>query len=149
MAFFPGAVLANLYRVMGDVREAMSLMATVTQGLVAASVLLGLFILTRLFQRQLALLRAIGAPARFVFSVIWSYSVALLAAGGILGVAFGFAASAILSQIVTERTDILVRASIGWPEMHLVAGFVSLSAILSFAPTLIVLAQPAVRSLRA
>lgn len=148
MAFFPGAVLANLYNVMGDVRQAMSLMATVTQVLVAASVLLGLFILTRLFQRQLALLRAIGAPARFVFAVIWSYSASLLLAGAVLGLAVGYGASAILSRIVTERTDILVRAAIGWPEIHLVAAFVSVTAILSFVPTLMVLAQPAVRSLR-
>ena len=148
MAFFPGAVLANLYSVMGDVRQAMSLMATVTQVLVAASVLLGLFILTRLFQRQLALLRAIGAPNRFVFAVIWSYSAVLLVAGAALGLVFGYAASAILSSVVTARTDILVRAAIGWQEVHLVAGFVSLSALLSVVPTLLVLAQPAVRGLR-
>ena len=123
-------------------------MAGVTQGLVAASVLLGLFILTRLFQRQLALLRAIGAPARFVFAVIWSYSVTLLLAGAALGVLAGFAASAALSQVVTNRTDILVQATLGWSEIHLVAGFVSLSALLSVVPTWLVLRQPVVRALR-
>lgn len=63
MAFFPGTVLAELYRVMGDVRQAMSLMTVVTRVLVAASVLLGLFILSRLFQRQTAMLRALGHRA--------------------------------------------------------------------------------------
>jgi len=63
MAFFPGAVLARLHGLMGDVREAMSLISIVSQILVAASVMTGLMILTRLFSRQLAVLTAIGAPA--------------------------------------------------------------------------------------
>ena len=148
MAFFPGAVLAELYRVMGDVRQAMSLMALVTQGLVAASVLLGLFILSRLFSRQLALLRAVGAPGRFVVAVVWSYAAVLLAAGALFGLLFGWGAAAVLSRVVTARTDILVRASIGWSEMHLVAGFVSLAAILALLPAWSVLRQPVLKGLR-
>ena len=89
MAFFPGAVLAQLYRVMGDVRQAMSLMALVSQVLVAMSVLVGLLILIRLFRRQLALLRALGAPARFIFAVVWSYAVFLLGVGAGLGLLVG------------------------------------------------------------
>jgi putative ABC transport system permease protein len=64
MAFFPGTVLASLYQVMGDIRQAMSVMALVTQILVATSVLLGLFILSRLFRRQIALLRALPLRLR-------------------------------------------------------------------------------------
>lgn len=149
MAFFPGTVLSDLYRVMGDVRQAMSLMTLVTQVLVAASVLLGLFILSRLFQRQLALLRAVGAPGRFVLSVVWSYAAALLVAGAALGVLFGYGAAAILSRIVTEQTDILVRATIGWGELHLVAGFVTATLLLSLLPAWSVLRQPVLKGLRA
>jgi putative ABC transport system permease protein len=148
MAFFPGAVLANLYRVMGDVRQAMSLMALVTQGLVGASVLLGLFILTRLFRRQVSLLRALGAPARFIFAVVWSYGASLLAAGTALGLGFGYLAAAILSRVVTARTDILVEASVGWTEAHLVVGFLSVASLLSILPAVVVLKQPVVAGLR-
>ncbi|QQA43053.1 ABC transporter permease [Pelagovum pacificum] len=148
MAFFPGAVLANLYRIMGDVRQAMSLMTLVTQVLVAASVLLGLFILSRLFQRQLALLRAIGAPARFVMAVVWSYAAGLLATGSILGLGTGYLAAAILGRVVTARTDILVTASIGWSEVHLVAGFLSATAVLSLVPAWSVLRAPVMRAIR-
>ena len=148
MAFFPGAVLANLYRVMGDIREAMSLMALVTQVLVAASVLLGLFILTRLFQRQVALLRALGAPARFVFAVIWCYAAALVAAGAALGLAFGFLAAGVLSQIVTARTDIAVSVSLSWTEVHLVVAFLSVTTLLSLFPASLVLRSSIVDSLR-
>ncbi len=82
MATFPGTVLAQLHGLLRDVREAMSLLALVTQGLVALAVLAGLALLVRLFARGLALLRALGAPRRFVLAVVWGYAAALLAAGG-------------------------------------------------------------------
>ncbi|MEM1388170.1 MAG: FtsX-like permease family protein, partial [Pseudomonadota bacterium] len=148
MAFFPGAVLANLYRIMGDIRQAMSLMSIVTQILVAISVLLGLFILARLFQRQVAMLRALGAPRRFIAGVIWSYGTALLALGTVLGFALGFVAAAILSQIVTARTDILVRASIGWTEIHLALSFLAVTSVLALVPALALLRQPIAQNLR-
>lgn len=148
MAFFPGTVLSNLYRVMGDVRQAMSVMSVVTQVLVGASVLLGLFILSRLFQRQLGMLRAIGAPRRFVMSVVWLYGVALLAAGTALGVLFGLASAGLISRIVTERTDVLVEAGLGWGELHLALAFLTATGFLSLVPALVVLRQPIVESLR-
>lgn len=149
MAFFPGTVLANLYRIMGDVRAAMSVMSVVTQVLVAASVLLGLFILSRLFQKQLAMLRALGAPRRFVLAVIWSYGTALITVGTLLGLGLGVIAAAILSRIVTAQTDILVQASLAWPEVHLALAFVALTSLLSVLPALFVLRQPIVPTLRA
>lgn len=149
MAFFPGTVLAELYAVMGDVRQAMSLMTLVTQSLVATSVLVGLFILTRLFRRQIALLRALGAPARFVLSVVWSYAATLLVLGSALGVLTGIGAAHILSHIVTARTDILVVPALGWNEIHLVAGFVSITVILSLLPAWATLRRPVIEGLRA
>ena len=61
--FFPGAVLAQLHALLGDVRQVMSLLAIVTQVLVAAGVLTGLVILTRLYAQRLALLRALPTSA--------------------------------------------------------------------------------------
>lgn len=148
MAFFPGTVLSQLYGVMGDVRQAMSLMSLVTQGLVAASVLLGLFILSHLMRRQMALLRALGAPARFLFVVVWSHAAFLLAAGAALGIGVGYAAASVLSAIVTARTGVTVTASLGWTELHLVAGFVSLACLAALLPAAAVLRQPVVEALR-
>ena len=148
MAFFPGAVLAQLYRVMGDVRQAMSVMALVSQVLVAASVLVGLLILVRLFRRQLALLRALGAPGRFVFAVVWSYAATLLAAGALLGLATGWIAAALLSRVLTARTDILVTAPLAWPELHFLAGFLSVAMLLSLLPGISLRRMSIVEALR-
>ncbi|MGR3822770.1 MAG: ABC transporter permease [Salipiger marinus] len=148
MAFFPGTVLAQLHGLMRDIRSAMSLMAGLTQVLVALSVLIGLMILVRLIARSLALLRAIGAPLRFVFAVVWSYCAALILSGAALGLALGFVAARGLSALVTARTDVLVTAGLGWPELHLVAGFVSVTLLMALLPAWLAVRRPLLSDLR-
>ncbi|SEN54616.1 FtsX-like permease family protein [Palleronia pelagia] len=128
MAFLPGAVLSQLYAILGDIRQAMSLMSLVAQILVAASVLTGLVMLLRLFERHMALLRALGAPTRFLVALVWSYGAGLLVLGGVLGAALGWAVAGVLSDVVAARTGIAIPVSLGWAEIHLVAGFVTATA---------------------
>lgn len=148
MAFFPGAVLAGLHGLLGDVRQAMSALAVVTQVLVTAGVLTGLIVLTRLYAQRLALLAALGAPARFVFAVVWCYAAALIVAGAVLGLGVGYLACVGLSEVVSARTDILVTARLGWAEAHLVAAFVSLTIILALIPAGTALLRDVVADLR-
>ena len=124
-------------------------MAVITQILVAAGVLTGLVILTRLFARRLALLRAVGAPRRFLFSIVWSFAAILIGAGALLGLGLGFATTAFLSQLLSKQTDILIEASLQWPEFHLLAGFVSITILLALIPSALALLRPVVKDLRA
>ncbi|MEM8981139.1 MAG: FtsX-like permease family protein [Pseudomonadota bacterium] len=148
MAFFPGAILNQLHRLMGDISEAMRLMARVTQILVTLAVLLALFILTKLFQPQMAMLRALGAPGRFVMAVVWSYATTLLAAGAVLGVLLGLISSAVLAQIVAAQTGVAIPTSFAWGEVRLVLGFVSIASLLSLIPAWATLRAPLVDVLR-
>ncbi|WP_068118990.1 FtsX-like permease family protein [Tropicimonas marinistellae] len=148
MAFFPGAVLARLHSLLGDVRDVMSMLAAITQVVVAAGVLTGLVILMRLLARRLALLRALGAPRRFVFALVWSFAATLLGTGTAIGLALGMAAATVISRIVSERTDILIRAQLGWPELHLVAAFFSITVLLALVPALLALRRAPVADLR-
>lgn len=147
MAFLPGAVLTQLHSLMGNVRAAMSAMALVTQALVAAGVLAGLLLLARLFARQLALLRALGAPARFVLAVIWSFAALLIVIGSALGLGLAWLGTGAISAWLTERTGILIETALGWPELHLVAGFTSLACLIALAPGLGVLARNTIHDL--
>ncbi|PZX16925.1 putative ABC transport system permease protein [Palleronia aestuarii] len=137
MAFFPGTVLAQLYGVMGDVRGAMSIMALVSQGLVVGGVLCGLAIVARLFRRQLALLAALGAPARFVVSVMWLHSVMHLFAGVVLGLLSGQIAAGLLSSIVSRQTGLDLSAELGGAELLAVAGFLGLASLAALLPALV------------
>ena len=136
MAFFPGAVLFRLHGILGDVRRVMSALTVVTQVLVAAGVLTGLALLVRLIRPRLALLRALGAPRRFVMALCWSYAGALIALGSTLGLALGWLAARILSAALSARTEVALEASLGWTELHLVAGFASLACLLAILPAL-------------
>ena len=149
MAFFPGAVLAQLHALMGDIRQIMSVMAVLTQVLVTAGVLTGLIALARLFARRLALLRALGAPGRFVFAVVWSYAATLIVLGSTVGLGVGWIAVDVISSIVTARTDILVTATLDWPEFHLIAGFVSLTVLLALLPAFMAMSRNIITDLRA
>ncbi|MEO0342893.1 MAG: ABC transporter permease [Pseudomonadota bacterium] len=127
MAILPGAVLGGLYRILGDVRGVASLLTWFSLGLVAIAVLAGLAILTRLFTRHLAVLRALGAPIRFITATVWGFSAAVLLLGTIIGV-FGALLSVIgLSALISGHTGISLPARFGWTELHLISGFLSLS----------------------
>ena len=149
MAFFPGEVLSRLYVVMGDVRQAMSLMGTVTQLLVAGAVLLALAILARLHRRRTAMLRALGAPARFVMAVTWGHAAAILTAGTASGLVLGLAAASLLSGIVSERTGISVSATLGWTELHLALAFLALASLAALLPGWRATRSPITPALRA
>jgi putative ABC transport system permease protein len=149
MGVFPGAVLAGLHGLLRDVREAMSLLALVTQALVVVAVLAGLALLVRVFARGLALLRALGAPRRFIFAVVWSYAAALVGMGAALGLGLAWLVAALLSRIVTARTDVLVTARIGWTEVQLVMAFASLALLLALLPAALADRRPPLDDLRA
>lgn len=148
MAFFPGAVLSRLHGMLGDVRQVMSALAVLCQILVACSALSALFILSRLLARRFAVLRALGAPAHFIFALMWSFAMSLISLGAALGLTLGIVSSTVLSNAITQRTDILLRATLGWGEVHLVAGFVSGMALLALLPAAYAMRRPIVEGLR-
>ncbi|AUH32432.1 FtsX-like permease family protein [Paracoccus tegillarcae] len=148
MAFFPGAVLSRLHGLMGNMREIMSVMSLGTQALVAAAVMAGLIVLSQLFERRLALLRALGAPSRAVFAVVWSYAAVLLGAGSVLGLGLGFLAVRVLSGLLSARTGLLIRPMMGWSELHLVATYFTIALLFALVPAAIALTRPVAERLR-
>ncbi len=148
MAFFPGTVLSRLHALMGNMREIMSVMSLGTQVLVAAAVMIGLIVLSNLFARRLALLSALGAPARAIFALVWSYAALLLGAGSVLGLAVGWLAVRLLSALLSERTGLAIRPVLGWPELQLVAGYFSLALLVALIPAALALMRPVTEELR-
>ena len=148
MAFFPGAVLSRLHGLMGNVRAVLSIMGAVTQGLVALSVLSGLILLSRLYARQMAILRAIGAPPRFVLAVVWGVGCAVLSAGVALGALLGWSLSGLASSLMSAQTGLAMRAALDWPEVHMSAAFWALGTLACVLPGLVSLRRGIVEGLR-
>ena len=134
MAFFPGAVLAQLHAVLGDARAALSVMALASQALVTVAVLAGLALVMALFADQFALLAAMGAPLRFTLGVSWGFAAILILGGAALGVALALAGMGAASQILSERLGFAVHARLGWPEAHMTAAFVTLMLVAALVP---------------
>ena len=133
MAVLPGAALAQLFRIMGDVRAAMSLMALVSLGLVAVAVLCGLALVGRLFRPQMALLDALGAPARFTAAVLWLHAVLHILAGAGLGLVLGWlgADRVVHAALAASGLDVAVR--IGAPDFVTLALFIGAAAVATLA----------------
>jgi len=148
MAFFPASVLSNVFKIMTNIRKAMSVMSVLTQAITACSVLMSLIIISKLFQRQMSVLRALGAPTRFVFAVLWSYCMSLLTIGALIGAFCGAATAAIVSHFVSLQTGILISAPFGWGEMHYFLSFISIMAVLSLLPAFAVFQKSIVEGLR-
>ena len=149
MAFFPGTSLAKLHAMLGDARRAMSLMSTLSEILVAISILIALVILARLFSRRFSLLRAIGAPGRFVFAIMWNYISVLVTLGSVAGLMTGYCLGWLLSYIITRQTDIVVQIQLSWVELHHVAAFFSLALCLALVPAYIAFRSTTIKDLRA
>ena len=148
MAFFPASVLSNVFQIMANIRKVKSVMSVLTQAITACSVLMSLIIISRLFQRQMSVLRALGAPTRFVFAVLWAYCMSLLTIGALIGAFCGAATAAIVSYFISLQTGILVSAPFGWDEMHYLLSIISAMALLSLIPAFAVFQKSIVEGLR-
>jgi putative ABC transport system permease protein len=86
MAILPGVVLSELWQTMNMIEKILSLIA----GLVALTALLGMITMMlstiKQRQREIAVLRAIGAPAKFIFSLIQLEVIAIVVLGIALGI---------------------------------------------------------------
>lgn len=104
MAFFPGEVLSRLHGLLGDAGRWVGWLNTIMQVLVVIAVMLALTMLMRTLAPRFAMLRALGAPARFVFALVWSFGFALVLLGGLLGLALGWVLALAVSPWLSSLT---------------------------------------------
>ena len=136
MAFFPAETLIDLYQVMGGATRIMSALTLAAQVLVVAAILAGILAVLDLQRRRFAVLRALGAPARFVFLVVWLYVGAMIVSGAILGLPLGWVASAVVSDLIATQTGVAMHASLGWRELGMAGILIVLGLLLAVFPAL-------------
>ncbi len=134
MAFFPAEALVQLYEVLGDIRQLVSLLAVVTQGLVLLSITASVFILFRLLTPQFATLRALGAPRRFVFTAAWGFTAVLILAGIVAGLLGGFVLSFGIGESLARRTGISLQPRLGGEEALMASILLLIGFLLAVLP---------------
>lgn len=134
MAFFPAEALLQLYAVLGDIRQPMSLLAVVTQVLVLMSIVASVFILFRLLVPQFTTLRALGAPRRFLFAVAWGFTASLIGVGVLAGLVCGYGLSFGISIWLARSTGVALEPSLGVSELQVAIAIFSTGLMLAALP---------------
>lgn len=147
-AFFPAEVLLELYGLMGDIRQLMSLMALGTQGLVIGAIVAGVIALLRVHRKQFATLRALGAPRRYILAAVWLYVAIIVGLGACLGLALGWLLAKAVSYSLAASTGIALSPVIGWSEVALVGGLVGVGCLLALVPAIRFYREPIIYALR-
>lgn len=136
LAIFPAEVLVELYATLGDVRDAMAAMAIACQILVLVAVLVCVLAVTGGRSRDMAVLRALGAPRPFIFAVVFTGVGIMMVAGCMLGLLIGWFATSVVSRILAQHLGFTVPASLGYDEVALVAGAGLAGLALALLPAL-------------
>lgn len=148
MGVFPAEILVALYRTMGDVRDVLVVAAWLNTGLIFAALTLLVLTLTGLRLRRYAILRALGAPALYIASVVWLGAACLIAAGGLAGLLLGWVGAIAVSAIIAARTGLSLAFRPEWSDGILVLGLLTLGALLAALPALASYRQPVNAGLR-
>lgn len=147
-ALFPAEALVPLYRVLGDARTLANGMTLAFQLLVVAAVTLALFALMAGRRQSLGVLRALGAPAQFIFASVWLQAVVLLASGVLLGAGLATVLLRVLGARVAAETGLAIAPSLGAPEALLMMVVIVAGALLAALPAWASLRVPVSRLLR-
>lgn len=148
LAVFPAEVLTGLYGLMGDARQVLAAVALAAQALVAVALVMVTVIHVGQRRRQVAALRAFGAPRGAIFALVWSQMLLLLAAGIVLGHAGGWLAARQLSRMVAARQGFDLPVEWAAADAVTLALLLGVGALLAALPALVAYRQPPVASLR-
>lgn len=148
LAVFPAEVLTGLYGLMGDARQVLAAVALGAQALVAVALVMVTVIHVGQRRRQVAALRAFGAPRGAIFALVWSQMLLLLTVGIGLGHAGGWLAARQLSRMVAARQGFDLPVEWAASDASTLALLLAAGAVLAALPAVIAYRQPAVASLR-
>lgn len=149
IAVFPAEVLTRLYATLGDARSLLLAIAIGTQVIVIAAILLVTIMHIGTRQKQIGALRAFGAPARAVVTIVWGELFLLFLAGFGLGILLGYAAAQLISASLTATTAVRMPVEFAREDISLAVWFGILAVLISIVPALSALRLSPARALRA
>ena len=148
LAVFPAEVLTRLYATLGDAKRVLFAVATGSQGLVAASVLLVTVIHVGQRRRQIGALRALGAPRRALFSIVWLELFVLVAMGLAAGFALGYAAALAVSGVVASDSGVSIPVNFARDDLGFAVALLAFAALISSVPAVLAYRQSPASALR-
>lgn len=137
MGIFTGEALIELFSLFSTAAAALKAFsaASVTTSLAAA--LLTGFVLAKLRERNLMLLRTMGAPRRFILTAVWSSITAAVLFAAVGALLFGTGLTAIVGKIIAFETGVSMTTTVHVDELTVLAGVVALGALFSLIPAFV------------
>lgn len=134
IAVFPAEVLTRLFSALGDARTVLNFIAFGAQALIAIAVVLVSIIHLEQRRRQIAGLRAFGAPRLAVFAVIWLELMALMASGILAGLGIGYIAARLISGAMMQKSGFVMPVVIEAEEFGFIAILLMTAALIAAIP---------------
>jgi putative ABC transport system permease protein len=148
MALFPAEVLVSVYRTLGDIKQAVTVISAVNNFLVLVATVALLLAMVGLRQRRYVVLRALGAPRSYVLLAVWLGTTGLLAVGCVAGLLLSLLAMQGAAGVIESYTGLRLAAAIGWPELRLALLLLLSGGLLALLPAAFVYRRPISSGLR-
>jgi putative ABC transport system permease protein len=148
LGVFPAEVLTRLFATLGDIRAVLGAIAFATQGLVGGAIVLVSFVHLSQRRRQLAMLRALGAPRVAIVGLVWAQLMLLAATGVALGVLIGFLGAKAFATWLSNTSGIAGPVVLTGQDLTLVLSLLTVAAVIAVVPALAAYRQTAASGLR-
>ena len=136
MAIFTGEVLVELYSTLDSAMTAFEWFAASSVIISLLAVLITGFVLGELRMPQFLQLRTMGAPRRYVASVVWLLIMSVVCAGALGGLFGGNLLAQVAASVVSADTGIAMHAALGFAEVKIVVATILLGAVFAILPAL-------------
>jgi putative ABC transport system permease protein len=114
--------------------------------LIAILVAVAALIATR--ARQIAALRAMGAPAGFIFSTVWIEIFLILACGTSIGIAAGYGGVFAVAQLAANELAIALPVSLAPSDIVPALAIVTVGLVLAGLPARLAFSRPVAAALK-
>ncbi|MET0743606.1 MAG: FtsX-like permease family protein, partial [Microvirga sp.] len=148
LGVFPAEVLTRLFATLGDVRAVLGAIAFATQGLVGGAIVLVSVVHLSQRRRQLAMLRALGAPRAAIVALVWTQLMLLVATGVALGVGMGFAGARLFAAWLSGVSGIVGPVILTGQDLARVLSLLGIAAGIALVPALVAYRQTTASGLR-
>lgn len=148
LAVFPAEVLTELYALLDKTRGFLVAVTAGAQVLVLLAILVAATALVAVRRRQIAALRALGAPQTFIVASVWIELAMTMALGVVAGIAIGYAATGFASHLVARETGVALSISPALSDIVPSLLTVGLGLALAIIPAMLAGSTPAGEALR-
>lgn len=134
MSVFSGEVLVSLHSLLGGASEAVTITARLTLLTALAATLIMGVLLGELRRPALEQLRVLGAPQRYIASLVWCIVMTVVAAGTAGGLLIGFIGAECAARLLAAETGVAMSPVMGLPEAAAAGATLLAGALCSLIP---------------